>query len=199
MGTDARGIAQPDGHFGNGDDGDRDDARSLEERRRALADAYRGLRQRMAELEAKRTWLHQRVDGLKAESPQLDTDIAEIRAGYAEVGKVLDELEALLAQLRQEQAELSAAGTAEDQGTPQQQPEDELSPKRVTTAILSLVAGAASLLNATARYIPYAPARLAAFIVCRAAICVVVVVLFRRWNAARRAKDRSDNHSVGSG
>lgn len=198
MGTDVPGSTQPDGHLGNGGDPDRDDARSVEERRRALADAHSALRQRMADLEAKRSRLHQRIEELKAESPQLDAEIAEIRAGYAEVDTELDELEALLAQLRHEQAELSAAGIAEDQGTPEQ-PEDEPSPKRVTTAILSLVAGASSIVNATARYIPYAPARLAAFIVCRTAICVVIVVLFRRWNAARRTRDRSDNHAADSG
>jgi len=206
MGTDVPGIAQPDGHLGNGGDPDRDErARLLKERMRELADTYRGLPQRVAQLEAERLRLHQRVDDLKAESPQVDSDIAEIQAGYAkiraghaEVDKELKELDALLAQLEQKQAELTAAGTAETQGTPQQR-EDEPSPKRVPTGILALVAGAANLFNANARHIPYAPARLAAFIVCWAATCVVVVVLLRRWNAARRTKDRSDNHPVGSG
>jgi hypothetical protein len=193
---DVGGIAEPDGHLGN--DGDRDDARSLEERGRALADAYRELWQRLAELEAKYIGLNQSVDELTAESPQLDSDIAEIHAGYMEIGKELDELEALLVQLKQEKAKLAAAETAGDRGTPQQ-PEDEPSPKRVTTGILSLVAGASSIINATARYIPYSPARLVAFIVCRAAICVVLVVLFRRWNAARRTKDRSDNRAADPG
>jgi len=191
MGSDVRGVGQPDGHLRDGGDSDRSDARSLEERRQALADAYRRLRQRVAELEAQRIRLYQRIDELKADSPRLDSDIAEIRAGHAEVGKELAELEALLVQLGQEQAELTAAGTAADQRTPQQRG-DEPPPKRNTTAILALVVGAAGLLNANVKYIPYASARLAAFIVCRAVVCVVVVALFRWWYSARRTKNRSD-------
>jgi hypothetical protein len=221
MGTDVPGIAQPDDHLGNEGDPDRDDARSLEERGRALTgaygaltDAYRGLRQRVAELEAKRIRLHQRIHGLKAESPQLDSDIAEIhaghaeiRAGRAEVDKELNELEALLMQLEQEQAELAAAtpaednalpqaGTAKDQGTPRKRG-DQPSRKRNTTMIF--VASAVTVLNANARYIPYAPARQAAFIACCAVLCVLTVALSRKWNAARRAKDRFHRRGTESG